>query len=140
MSSLGDYRDVKHRTIFHDLLESKTLPLEDKTVGRLWQEAQLLLSAGTVTTATAISSALVYLLLDPNRMQILLEELENAMPDILKPKRQTELEQLPYLVRIPAQTASLWYRIVHNSFIGLTVPRTQSFKRHFESHPEYPTV
>ena len=98
MSSSGDFRDVEHRTIFHDLLDSTVLPLEDKTVGRLWQEAQLLLSAGTVTTATSIGSALVYLLLDPPRMQVLLEELETAMPDITRPKRQTELEKLPYLV------------------------------------------
>lgn len=114
MSSLGDYRDVKNRTIFHDLLESQTLPQEDKTVGRLWQEAQLLLSAGTVTTAVAISSALVYLLLDPDRLKVLLEELENAMPDMTKPKRQAELEQLPYLVRIPAQIASLWSSNIHS--------------------------
>jgi cytochrome P450 len=98
MSSLGDFRDVKHRTIFHDLLDSSILPPEDKTVGRLWQEAQLLLSAGTVTTATSIGSALVYLLLDQDRLKVLLEELETAMPSITSPKRQAELEQLPYLV------------------------------------------
>ena len=100
MSSLGDFRDIKHRTIFHDLLDSTILPPEDKTVGRLWQEAQLLLAAGTVTTATSISSAFVYLLLDEDRLKILLEELETAMPEITKPKRQAELEQLPYLVSI----------------------------------------
>jgi hypothetical protein len=101
MSSLGDFRDVKHRTIFHDLVDSTILPPEDKTVGRLWQEAQLLLAAGTVTTAVSIGSALVYLLLDQPRLQILLEELETAVPDITKPLRQAELEQLPYLVRTP---------------------------------------
>ena len=100
MSSSGDFRDVKHRTIFHDLLDSAILPAEDKTVDRLWQEAQLLLSAGTVTTATSLGSALVYLLLDPPRMQVLLKELETAMPDITKPKKQGELEQLPYLVSV----------------------------------------
>lgn len=98
MSTLGDFSDAKHRTIFHDLLESSILPPEDKTVDRLWQEAQLLLSAGTVTTATSLSSALVYLLLDPERLQILLQELENAVPDITKPMKQAELERLPYLV------------------------------------------
>jgi len=98
MKTLGDFRDVKHRTIFHDLLESTALPPEDKTVDRLWQEGQLLLSAGTVTTATSLASALVYLLLDPKRMQILLGELETAIPDITKPKKEAELEQLPYLV------------------------------------------
>jgi cytochrome P450 len=100
MASVGDFRDVKHRTIFHELLESPILPSEDKTVDRLWQEAQLLLAAGTVTTATSISSALVYLLLDPVRLKVLLVELEIAMPDISKPPRETDLERLPYLVSI----------------------------------------
>ena len=103
MSSVGEFRDVKHRTIFHDLLESNTLPPDDKTVGRLWQEAQLLLAAGTVTTATAIASGIVYLLLDPNRLQVLLEELETAVPDITKPGKEADLERLPYLVCIMKQ-------------------------------------
>ncbi len=98
MNSRGDYRSVKYRTIFHDLLDCPTLPEQDKTVDRLGQEAQLLLAAGTVTTATAISSALVYLLLDLKRLQILLEELETAMPSITGSLKESELEQLPYLV------------------------------------------
>ena len=98
MSSRGEFRDVKYRTIFHDLLESSILPKEDKSVGRLWEEAQLLIAAGTVTTAASISSAFVYLLLDPKRLQVLLEELETAIPIPSKPSRQAELEQLPYLV------------------------------------------
>ena len=98
ITSVGDFRDVKHRTIFHELLESSILPSEDKTIDRLWQEAQLLLAAGTVTTATAISSALVYLLLDPDRLKVLLGELEIAMPDISKPPRDADLRRFPYLV------------------------------------------
>lgn len=98
VKSRGDYRDVKHRTIFHDLIDSPTLPEQDKSVDRLWQEAQLFLAAGTVTTATSISAALVYLLLDKSRLQILLEELETAVPNIASPPKQSELERLPYLV------------------------------------------
>ena len=89
---------MKHRTIFHDLLDSPTLPEQDKSVDRLWQEAQLFLAAGTVTTATSISAALVYLLLDKPRLQVLLEELENAVPNIATPPKQAQLERLPYLV------------------------------------------
>jgi cytochrome P450 len=100
MDSVGDFRDVKHRTIFHELLANSTLPPEDKSVDRLWQEAQLLLSAGTVTTATSLSSALVFLLLDQDRLKVLLEELEVAMPDISKPTREADLQRLPYLVSI----------------------------------------
>ncbi|TVY34214.1 Cytochrome P450 monooxygenase [Lachnellula subtilissima] len=97
IKSRGNFKDVKYRTIFHDLLDSPILPESDKSVDRLWQEAQLLMAAGTVTTATSIASALVYLLLDPKRMSVLLDELETAMPDITKPKNGTELAQLPYL-------------------------------------------
>jgi cytochrome P450 len=89
---------VKHRTIFHDLLDSRTLPEKDKSPERFAQEAQLLLVAGTVTTATALASAIVYLLLDEKRLIVLMEELEGAMPDITKPASEAELEALPYLV------------------------------------------
>jgi hypothetical protein len=132
MSSSGDFRDVKHRTIFHDLLDSSILPPEDKTVDRLWQEAQLLLAAGTVTTATSIGSALVYLLLDLPRMQVLLGELETAMPDITKPKPQRDLEQLPYLVSIN-HVLSTWGDV-------LTLCRVLSCKRLSDSSLESRTV
>jgi hypothetical protein len=99
MASVGDFRDFKHQTIFHELLESPVIPPEDKSVDRLWQ-AQLLLAAGTVTTAISISSALVFLLLDPDRLKVLLEELDIAMPDVSKPAREADLERLPYLVSI----------------------------------------
>ncbi len=98
IKSRGEYSDVKHRTIFHDVLDNQALPEADKSASRLWQEAQLLLSAGTVTTATSISSAIVYLLLDQERFAILIEELENAIPDIKKPLPSAKLEKLPYLV------------------------------------------
>jgi len=91
---------MKHRTIFHDVLDNQALPEADKSGNRLWQEAQLLLSAGTVTTATSVSSAIVYLLLDQERFAILIEELETAMPDIKKPLLSAKLEKLPYLVNI----------------------------------------
>jgi hypothetical protein len=89
---------VKHRTIFHDLLDSRALPEKDKSLERFAQEAQVLLIAGTVTTATSLASAIVYLLLDEKRLIILMEELEGAMPDITKPASEAELEALPYLV------------------------------------------
>lgn len=96
----NDYSNVEHRTIFHDLMDSKTLPEEDKSVARFVQEAQLLLVAGTVTTATALASAIVYLLLDEKRLIVLMEELETAMPDITRPAKEAELESLPYLVKL----------------------------------------
>ncbi|KAH7317888.1 cytochrome P450 [Rhexocercosporidium sp. MPI-PUGE-AT-0058] len=119
VKSRGDYRDVKNRTIFHDLLDSSTLPEQDKSVDRLWQEAQLFLAAGTVTTATSISAALVYLLLDQSRLRVLLEELETAVPNIASPPRQADLERLPYLHAVVQETLRLVsgvsYRLTRSS-------------------------
>lgn len=98
LSARGDFLASKHRTIFHELLDNESLPESDKKPDRLWQEAQLLLAAGTVTTATAIATAFLFLLLDHERLAILLEELEHAIPDINKPISAAELEKLPYLV------------------------------------------
>lgn len=113
MKRRGDFRDTKHRTIFHDLLDNPNLPESDKTVGRLWQEAQLLLAAGTVTTAVTISSAFVYLLLDPERLGVLMEELETAIPDITKPLKTHELEQLPYFNAVIQETLRLQIGVSH---------------------------
>ncbi|KAG0650454.1 Cytochrome P450 monooxygenase orf6 [Hyphodiscus hymeniophilus] len=99
-----DYQiDVKHKTIFHDILDSD-IPPQEKTADRLWQEAQTIVSAGTVTTATTLSSMLVYLLLDPPKLHALLQELEEAIPDISKPASHKELEKLPYLTAVIQET------------------------------------
>ncbi|KAF4635478.1 hypothetical protein G7Y89_g2627 [Cudoniella acicularis] len=97
IKSRGEYQNLKHDTIFTEMLGSTFLPDEDKSVNRLWQEAELLLIAGTVTTATSLASAIVYLLLDQARLQVLVEELEKAIPVISKPVKPAELEKLPYL-------------------------------------------
>lgn len=107
MSTKSDFLNVKHRTIFQELLDNQSLPESDKSVDRLWQEAQLLLAAGTVTTAGAISAAFVYLLLDQERLTALLEELQYAMPDINKPLAAAQLEQLPYLTGVVQETLRL---------------------------------
>ena len=111
IKSRGDYSNVKHRTIFHDLLDSRTLPEQDKSLERFAQEAQLLLVAGTVTTATALASAIVYLLLDEKRLIVLMEELEGAIPDITKPAKEAELEALPYLVSSNTSSVVLGFGI-----------------------------
>ena len=39
------------RTIFEELVDSKELPKQEKSVDRLWQEGQIVIGAGTETTA-----------------------------------------------------------------------------------------
>lgn len=100
---------MKHRTIFHEILNSK-MPESEKSVPRLAQEGQLLLSAGTATTATTLANALVYLFLDPDRLKILMAELEEAVPNLSK-LTYTQLEKLPYLVGLPALNPNTYCKI-----------------------------
>ncbi|KAH6662329.1 cytochrome P450 [Halenospora varia] len=119
IATRGDYQNIKHRTIFTEILDSKALPEKDKSVSRLSQEAQLLLVAGTVTTANTLSSAVVYLLLDPEKLQILMEELEVAIPGLSEPVKMKELEKLPYLHGVVQESLRLVngvsYRLVRSA-------------------------
>jgi hypothetical protein len=68
-------------------------------------------------------SALVYLLLDPERLQVLLVELEAAFPDIAEPKPQAELERLPYFVcaRVPNIYVNLVANYLQNAIVTETL-------------------
>ncbi|KAL9065034.1 MAG: hypothetical protein Q9161_008488 [Pseudevernia consocians] len=44
-------RSKAHRTIFEELVDSNELPEREKSVERLWQEGQIIIGAGTETTA-----------------------------------------------------------------------------------------
>jgi cytochrome P450 len=85
-------------TIFHGLLSS-TLPDSEKDSARLAEEANVLLSAGTDSSANTLSAITFHLLSNPPILRKLREELEKAIPD--KDDRQfpsfNQVEQLPYL-------------------------------------------
>jgi len=99
-SETDDYGKSSHATIFHEILKSD-LPPNEKTVDRLWQEAQILVAAGTETTAWTLSVITFHLLSNPHQLQRLRRELEEVMPNPAKPASCTELEKLPYLVGSP---------------------------------------
>jgi len=85
------------RTIFHTLLESN-LPEEEKSLERLWQEAQLVIGAGTDTVANALTVTTFHVLNNPETLAKLRKELEEAIPDREGPVNLLVVEQLPYLV------------------------------------------
>ncbi|KAL2011466.1 hypothetical protein VTN00DRAFT_4184 [Thermoascus crustaceus] len=89
-------------TIFHELLNSKVLPKREKTVERLWQEGQVVIGAGTETTAWTLSVIVFYLLSNTHVLFKLRQELEAAIPDPSTLPPLTGLEQLPYLICLPA--------------------------------------
>ncbi|KAH6674962.1 putative cytochrome P450 [Halenospora varia] len=84
-------------TIFHELLTG-SLPDQEKTVERLWQEGQIIVGAGTETTAWTISAIMYYVLAQPETLSKLCRELEGAIPDPTQLPALTVLEQLPYLI------------------------------------------
>lgn len=118
-------------TIFHELLEG-SLPDAEKRLERLWQEGQIIVGAGTETTAwskpttpphlhdhrpnhsippAALSATIFYLLWEPDAMDRLRKELETAIPDpAVLPPLQT-LEQLPYLSAVITEGLRLSYGV-----------------------------
>jgi len=85
-----------HPTIFHELLE-KDLPASEKSMSRLVQEGQIIVSAGTETTAWCLSVITFHLLSNPTILKTLRQELEDAIPDPNKLAPVEQLEQLPFL-------------------------------------------
>lgn len=110
-------------TIFHELLNSEILLEREKTVARLWQEGQVVIGAGTETTAwsivffslhlllggfftkaiflVALSVTVFYLLSNTPVLSKLRQELEATIPDPSTLPPLTRLEQLPYLICPP---------------------------------------
>ncbi|KIN05428.1 hypothetical protein OIDMADRAFT_101996 [Oidiodendron maius Zn] len=94
--SFTAHKDLTHSTIFHEILSSK-LPPEEKSPTRLWQDGQVTVIAGTLTTAWALSVTTYHLLTLPSCLRKLKAELEAAIPDPLIAVQLSNLEQLPYL-------------------------------------------
>lgn len=92
----GKYKDSSHRTIFHEILNSDLAAVE-KSPSRLWQDAQVTVIAGTLTTASALSYTLFCLLSHPPELRRLRSELETAIPNPNRIPQLATLEQLPFL-------------------------------------------
>ena len=87
---------AQHPTIFHELLEGN-LPPQEKSVGRLADEAQLMIGAGLETTAWALTTLSYHLISNPAILKKLRAELEEAIPDPAAKLESIYLEKLPYL-------------------------------------------
>lgn len=89
--------DVKHPTIFHDLLSTKLLPDSEKEEVRLAQDGQILVQGGTLTTSWTLSVAVFHLCSQTQRLKALRDELFAAIPDVNDVVPLAQLESLPYL-------------------------------------------
>jgi cytochrome P450 len=98
------------RTIFHELLTCD-LPDQEKHLNRLWQEGQIVIGAGTETTAWSLSATLFYLLENPCVLAKLQGELAQAIPIPDERISWSRLEQLPYLSAVICEGLRLSYGV-----------------------------
>jgi cytochrome P450 len=101
--------DVDHPTIFHEMLGSKSLPAEEKTVGRLAQEGQILVQGGTLTTSWTLALATFHLLNRPETLARLRDELFATIRDPSEVVPLAELEGLPYLRAVVKESLRLGF-------------------------------
>jgi cytochrome P450 len=95
--SEGEKKSQKNKSIFQDILRSN-LPLSEKAPARLAAEANLLLIAGTETTARALSVVLFHILDNPQTLLLLREELAPLMPHPNAQVSVAALEALRFFV------------------------------------------
>ncbi|KFY69637.1 hypothetical protein V496_00043 [Pseudogymnoascus sp. VKM F-4515 (FW-2607)] len=98
---------LSHATIFHQIIDSK-MPEEEKSVRRLSDEAEVLVLAGTLTTALVLDLSTFYLLRKPRALRRLKTELisvrNEASPIVA-------LEHLPYLNAVIKESLRLTYGV-----------------------------
>jgi cytochrome P450 len=96
-SFLGNEGSIKSDSLFSQLVNSG-MPESELSVERLASEAQVILGAGTITTARSMDHLVVYILRNRRIHKRLREELKEVMADFPEtvPSWQT-LEKLPYL-------------------------------------------
>jgi cytochrome P450 len=103
--------DQRRRTIFHEILDDKKLSDYDKSTERLWQEGEVVIAAGTITTAWAMNVAVYHVLAEPAILKNLKEELEKAIPDPSLLMDLVALEQLPYLTGVVQEGVRLSHAV-----------------------------
>ena len=102
-------QELSHTTIFHEILNAK-LSEEDKSAPRLSDEAQVLMMAGTLTTAWVFEVSTFYLIRKPKVLRKLKEELRSTI-DQGEVVPLATLEQLTYLNAVIKETLRLTYGV-----------------------------
>ncbi|KAL3420294.1 benzoate 4-monooxygenase cytochrome p450 [Phlyctema vagabunda] len=87
-------------SIFHELRDSSELPQVEKTVDRLAAEGNILIGAGSETTAQVLAVLGFHLLDNPESLRKLREELDAVMPTGDEVVKWQDLEKLPYLAAV----------------------------------------
>ncbi|KAH6855617.1 cytochrome P450 [Chaetomium sp. MPI-CAGE-AT-0009] len=94
--------DPNQRTVLHSMIQSDTLPENEKTFTRLANDSLVLIAAGYVTTSSTLAQTLFHILTkDDVRTRLVAELRRTVMPSPTSPLPSVaELEQLPYLTAV----------------------------------------
>lgn len=97
--------------VFRGAMDSPKLPTQEKQVGRLAQDAQMLLMAGTLTMASTLEHMLYWMVDNPEVLSRLKEELRTVMPSVEDASQVSlaALEGLPYLTAVIKECVRLIY-------------------------------
>ncbi|KAK2810032.1 hypothetical protein FQN50_003225 [Emmonsiellopsis sp. PD_5] len=98
--------------VFADLVASKSLPEEERSMYRLSGEGFNFLLAGTETTAGTLTVITYYLLAQPATYKTLMKDLQGLEPSNLK---WTDLEQRPYLWAVIQESLRMMPGVSHRS-------------------------
>ncbi|KAH8594870.1 cytochrome P450 [Bisporella sp. PMI_857] len=106
------WKDKEYPTIFQSILNSK-LPDEEKSTTRLSDDGQVLMMAGTLTTAWVLEVTTFWLLSKPEILRKLKGELKEVFPnpDDVGTVPLPTLEALPYLTAIIKEGLRLTYGV-----------------------------
>ncbi|KAK0634090.1 cytochrome P450 [Immersiella caudata] len=96
---LGEESSTSSRMIFHEPLKSGLPPPEENTLQRLCDEGDILTGAGSETTAQMITRLFFCLKHEPQTLEQLREELDQAIPNPASASPWAVLQALPYLCR-----------------------------------------
>ncbi|KAJ6150673.1 benzoate 4-monooxygenase cytochrome P450 [Penicillium chermesinum] len=113
------HEKASHRTVFHELLDSK-LPPEELQKNRLRDEAFSLVTAGSGTTAYVLRGTAYHIASNPTVRERLHSELVAAIPDPQQFPSLAVLEQLPYLTAVIQEGLRLSDPVTHR--IGRQFP------------------
>ena len=111
-SNCSPEKDRGRPSIFETLLDSE-LPPFDKSIGRLMEDAQTIVGAGSITTSLALALATYYIVSDEYVLDSLANELEKSMPDPAELSPLKELENLQYLSAVVLETLRISYGVSH---------------------------
>lgn len=110
-------RDGSEKSVISSILQDENLPAREKETQRIVDDGVLLISAGVLTTAWAMSVGSFHIIDNKSIYRTLRAELDAAIPDPTRPDafKWADLERLPYLSGCIRESIRLSQPFAHRS-------------------------